>query len=219
MRREAKRAHPNETDGMLLGWSNPDENLVAVATVVGPGPTATHLPTRFVPDGTWQQTHLEHVYSATGGQVTFVGDWHSHPSGGFGMSRQDRQTMRQTAAHPRPASDIRSWGCSPAHPTVTIASACGDGVVRACHSRTAGPTPSKSGLGFRPPTNVSGTTRPRTAGRNGVEAGTGRLGVPATGYHARRRYGAAGDSVLGVPVGAYLSVYPIPPGRRARWWT
>lgn len=100
MRREAERAHPNETGGMLLGWSNPDENLVAVATVVGPGPTATHLPTRFVPDGTWQQTHLEHVYSATGGQVTFVGDWHSHPSGGFGMSRQDRQTMRQTARTP-----------------------------------------------------------------------------------------------------------------------
>ncbi len=97
MRAEAERAHPDETGGMLLGWTNPDENLTAVCTVTGPGPTATHNPTSFEPDTAWQQQHLDAIYAATDGAITFIGDWHTHPSGGFGMSRRDRRTMRHTA--------------------------------------------------------------------------------------------------------------------------
>lgn len=100
MTAEATGRHPLETGGMLLGWVNEDRNEVVVATVLGPGPEAEHERTRFRPDSGWQQRRLDHIYEATEGRITFVGDWHVHPAGGFGMSRRDRRTMGHTAATP-----------------------------------------------------------------------------------------------------------------------
>lgn len=97
MTAEAERTHPLETGGMLLGWVNDDRNEIVVATVLGPGPAAEHERTRFRPDADWQQQHLDRIYDGTDGRVTFVGDWHVHPDGGFGMSRRDRKTMGRTA--------------------------------------------------------------------------------------------------------------------------
>ena len=100
MTAEATTSHPLETGGMLLGWINEDRNEVVVATVLGPGPAGEHERTRFRPDADWQQRHLDRIYEATDGRVTFVGDWHVHPDGGFGMSRRDRKTMGHTAETP-----------------------------------------------------------------------------------------------------------------------
>ncbi|MEX1112942.1 MAG: Mov34/MPN/PAD-1 family protein [Patescibacteria group bacterium] len=97
---EAERAHPDETGGMRLGWTNLDRKEVVVATTVGPGPIAEHHPTRFAPDADWQQTHLDAVYRRTSTKITYLGDWHVHPQGGFGMSRRDRRTMAHTANAP-----------------------------------------------------------------------------------------------------------------------
>ena len=121
MRAEAERAHPNETGGMLLGWTNPGENLIAVCAVTGPGPNAAHHLTAFEPDTAWQQRHLDAVYTATDGSVTFVGDWHTHPSGGFGMSRRDRRTMRHTAR----TSEART-----PHPLMGLLARAPDGTYR-----------------------------------------------------------------------------------------
>ena len=97
MLREASRAHPDETGGMLLGWSNPSRNESAIALATGPGPRAVHRPTSFNLDGEWQQEQLDLVYLRTDGRLTFLGDWHVHPSGGLGLSRRDRRTLALTA--------------------------------------------------------------------------------------------------------------------------
>jgi integrative and conjugative element protein (TIGR02256 family) len=107
MAAEATRAAPNETGGMLLGWENPDRNEIVVLAVLGPGPAATHGPASFHPDGGWQQGHLTARYEQSGGLLTYLGDWHVHPTGGFALSRRDRRTMAKTASHaearcPRP---------------------------------------------------------------------------------------------------------------------
>ncbi len=93
----ATQSHPNETGGMLLGWLNPARNEAVVTTALGAGPSAEYEPTSFHPDSDWQQSRLEEIYERTAGVVTFLGDWHVHPSGGFGLSRQDRRTMKHTA--------------------------------------------------------------------------------------------------------------------------
>lgn len=100
MTAEAERCHPYETGGMLLGWMNDDRHELVVVTVLGPGPEAEHERVRFRPDADWQQRHLDDTYVRTDGRVTFVGDWHVHPEGGFGMSRRDRKTMGSTATDP-----------------------------------------------------------------------------------------------------------------------
>lgn len=94
---EASVRHPVETGGMMLGWDNTLRNELVVVAIIGPGPAAEHEPTRFRPDAEWQQYHLDDVYERSGGLVTYLGDWHAHPDGGFAMSRQDRRTMRRTA--------------------------------------------------------------------------------------------------------------------------
>jgi integrative and conjugative element protein (TIGR02256 family) len=100
MTAEGDRCHPYETGGMLLGWVNDDRKEVVVVMVLGPGPLAEHEHVRFRPDAEWQQQHLDDVYKCTDGRVTFLGDWHVHPNGGFGMSRRDRKTMSHIAATP-----------------------------------------------------------------------------------------------------------------------
>lgn len=107
MASEAATAAPNETGGMLLGWENDERNEVVVLALIGPGPAASHSPSSFQPDSGWQQAQLDAAYKQSSGIVTYLGDWHVHPSGGFGMSRRDRRTMAKTASHadarcPRP---------------------------------------------------------------------------------------------------------------------
>jgi len=114
MASEAATAAPNETGGMLVGWENADRNEVVILGVIGPGPAAIHSPTSFHPDGAWQQEELDATYRRSDGVVTYLGDWHVHPSGGFGMSRRDRRTMAKTASHadarcPRPLMALLAW--------------------------------------------------------------------------------------------------------------
>ncbi len=100
MTAEARRAHPNETGGMLVGWDNPARHEIVIATIIGPGPNASRTKTTFEPDSAAQQAQLEHMFNTTDGAITYLGDWHVHPAGGFGMSRRDRKTMAATARHP-----------------------------------------------------------------------------------------------------------------------
>lgn len=94
---EAQRALPNETGGMLLGWEHDERNEIVVASAIGPGPTAAHAPNGFRPDGAWHQTELSERYERSHGRITYLGDWHVHPRGGFGMSRRDRRTLSRIA--------------------------------------------------------------------------------------------------------------------------
>lgn len=100
MTAEARRCHPVETGGMLVGWADFEAGHLVVATIIGPGPNAEHHTWGFTPDGAWQQEQLDQIYLATDGRLSFVGDWHVHPAGGFGMSRRDRRTMAATVDEP-----------------------------------------------------------------------------------------------------------------------
>lgn len=110
MTAEAHRCHPVETGGMLIGWDDFEAGHLVVATIIGPGPNAEHHTWGFTPDGAWQQEQLDRIYVATGGRLTFVGDWHVHPAGGFGMSRRDRRTMAATADEPESRLEVALMG-------------------------------------------------------------------------------------------------------------
>ncbi len=114
----AAEAAPLETGGMLLGWSNPERNEIVITTIIGPGHRAQHEVEAFRPDSEWQQRQLEAHYEGSSGAVTYLGDWHVHPNGGFGLSRRDRRTLAKIAAH----SDAR---CRT--PLMGLLAAAGDG--------------------------------------------------------------------------------------------
>lgn len=94
---EARRTEPLESGGVLLGWRDQTGTELVVAHVLGPGPDATHRRTKFSPDTDWQRKEIAAAYEASGRRVTYLGDWHSHPSGGAVPSRRDEKTARRIA--------------------------------------------------------------------------------------------------------------------------
>jgi integrative and conjugative element protein (TIGR02256 family) len=97
--REAQRAFPLETGGVLLGWS-PHPDAVVISRVIGPGPRACHRAASFEPDAAWQEERLEQAYEQAGRRLHYLGDWHTHPRGTVRLSRTDRATLQRIANHP-----------------------------------------------------------------------------------------------------------------------
>jgi integrative and conjugative element protein (TIGR02256 family) len=97
--REAARAFPLETGGILMGYESAEGDFVATA-VIGPGPNAVHAPTRFDHDSEWQFAEVARIYAASGRTETYLGDWHTHPCGIAAMSGLDASTLRFIAESP-----------------------------------------------------------------------------------------------------------------------
>lgn len=92
----AVRAYPLETGGILLGqWAG---TLATVTDVIGPGPGARHERRNFEPDQTWQVGEVARLWEAGGGQIAYLGDWHTHPNGRPRLSSEDRAAARLIAA-------------------------------------------------------------------------------------------------------------------------
>lgn len=97
---EATAMSPQETGGVLMGWwCGPKEAVVD--RVIGPGPAAEHEATRFRPDHHWQVGEIARVYAAHDRQVSYLGDWHSHPGEQMPhLSGADRRVLRRIARTP-----------------------------------------------------------------------------------------------------------------------
>ena len=93
---EARRWAPLETGGILLGEFVDSDRGARVTEVVGAGPGARRETNRFVPDGPWQRRQIAERYLASGRNLEYIGDWHSHPAGN-GPSKLDRETARRIA--------------------------------------------------------------------------------------------------------------------------
>jgi integrative and conjugative element protein (TIGR02256 family) len=94
---EGWRTFPNETGGILLGTSHGDE--VAVTTVIGPGPDATHARYTFTPDSDWQASQVAAAWHLNP-DTEYLGDWHTHPGGTTHFSRLDTATAQSIADAP-----------------------------------------------------------------------------------------------------------------------
>jgi integrative and conjugative element protein (TIGR02256 family) len=97
LRRLARRAHPNETGGILLGVRNADRPWITQAVEIAS--TDRGRSHYRLPAGTTRAA----VARAREGdpRVGYLGEWHSHPAD-VGPSPTDRATMRRLALrHPR----------------------------------------------------------------------------------------------------------------------
>lgn len=100
---EADARAPLETGGVLLGYvaTVGDSVEAVVEDVVGPGPDALHGRSRFIPDGPWQRQHILRAFRDSGGVITYLGDWHTHPCGSGAASPLDLGTGRRIARRRR----------------------------------------------------------------------------------------------------------------------
>lgn len=87
----ARAMHPLETGGVLLGWRDDGDRIVAGLT--GPGPGALHGQHMLIPDHKWQLLQIKAAFAKSDGDLDYLGDWHSHPSGAAQMSGLDNKTL------------------------------------------------------------------------------------------------------------------------------
>lgn len=95
MRAEVARHPSEETGGLLLGYVCGAD--VVIASIIGPGPSARRTKYTFLPDNEWQTDELAKAYGASGRIHTYLGDWHTHPSGGGELSWRDLRTLKRIA--------------------------------------------------------------------------------------------------------------------------
>jgi integrative and conjugative element protein (TIGR02256 family) len=126
MRAEARKRAPQETGGVLLGYTTDSDNIV-ITHAIGPGPNAQHARRNFSPDVRYQERAIADRYRQSRRHITYLGDWHSHPGGGSRLSFLDRRTLRRIRDHeearaPRPvmaivhgpdAHDLTIWRLEP----------------------------------------------------------------------------------------------------------
>lgn len=91
MREYVRDLAPLENGGILLGWRSGENRIIA--ELRGPGPLALHGRHRFVPDHEWQVAEIRRAFEASGGDLDYLGDWHSHPDGVAEMSDLDSATL------------------------------------------------------------------------------------------------------------------------------
>lgn len=82
---------PLEVGGVLLGTDCSGYRVVT--DLIGPGPMSRATPTSFEPDYAFQQEEVDRLYEANAGDLTYIGDWHSHPGGRCRPSSIDRDAM------------------------------------------------------------------------------------------------------------------------------
>lgn len=68
---------PTETGGILVG--KVEDACVIIKHAIGPGPVANHELTKFKRDGDYSQEVLDALVQDSGGEIDYIGEWHSHP--------------------------------------------------------------------------------------------------------------------------------------------
>lgn len=89
---------PWEVGGWLLGWWSDDGSEVFVTHATPPASRGT--PFGVTISGRGHRPLFDAAWDASGGTVTFLGDWHTHPGGHAVLSERDREAMRQLASDP-----------------------------------------------------------------------------------------------------------------------
>ncbi len=64
------------------------------------GPAAVRWRSGFKPDADFQEAEIERIFRSSDGAVTYLGDWHSHPTAPAVPSKPDRRTLRRIATDP-----------------------------------------------------------------------------------------------------------------------
>jgi proteasome lid subunit RPN8/RPN11 len=89
MRREA----PRETGGLLIGRLNAAKKIAYVTRLVRAPADSRGTPYFFTRGTERLPEVLDHVDQRTGGLLTYVGEWHSHPMGGSDLSDTDKEAV------------------------------------------------------------------------------------------------------------------------------
>lgn len=91
----------SETGGALLGQFDDASGVVWVSRATPPPQGSVGTPLGFELDPSAIQDDVKEQHTRSGGLLTFIGAWHSHPNGSALPSSRDIETMHALSAHLR----------------------------------------------------------------------------------------------------------------------
>lgn len=95
---EFKKATPKETGGILLGHINIKNKIIYVTDIFLPKDNKNDYSTLYKgSEGTCE--YLKHISVITGGMISYVGDWHTHPNSSTVMSGTDKKAILELKSH------------------------------------------------------------------------------------------------------------------------
>jgi proteasome lid subunit RPN8/RPN11 len=87
---------PNETGGILIGSIDTGRHILYIVDVVASPPDSQEWPTSYIRGCQGLQRQVIDIRHRTIGQLNYVGEWHSHPSGcSCELSQIDQQALSE----------------------------------------------------------------------------------------------------------------------------
>jgi len=93
---EAEKLAPHETGGVFMGYRAENDDIV-VTDLIDSGEGAKHKYYKFSPDQDYQLRKIADIYKKSGGTITYIGDWHTHPNSDPELSWIDKRTLTKIA--------------------------------------------------------------------------------------------------------------------------
>lgn len=91
---------PNETGGVLVGTHDIQRKILYVVDVLPSPPDSTEWPGLYIRGSRGLARRIEEIERVTDGQLSYVGEWHSHPRGhGPSPSGDDRKVFAWLEEH------------------------------------------------------------------------------------------------------------------------
>jgi integrative and conjugative element protein (TIGR02256 family) len=87
-----------ETGGIIIGYRTKRLDIV-ITHVSGPGPKALHSFCNFDIDHEFAQRALDYIFAETEGELSFLGDWHTHPLMSTSLSGCDKVTLKEIVSN------------------------------------------------------------------------------------------------------------------------
>ena len=91
MQTDRRSALPNETGGVLIGAYDIARKRVYVVCQVKAPEDSISSPTSFIRGCANLPERLEYIYMTTLDNLTYIGEWHSHPSANTQKSMDDKK--------------------------------------------------------------------------------------------------------------------------------
>lgn len=91
------KPRPWEVGGWLLGYWADDARSLFVTHLT---PPTAGRPWKVTISGRGHRRYFDEAWDASGGEVTFLGDWHTHPGVAATPSRRDRLALVKLATEP-----------------------------------------------------------------------------------------------------------------------
>ena len=82
-----------------MGYFGEPGNVPVIMYASGPGPNAIHLRNYYSPDQKFDESLIATIYRESGRQITYLGDWHTHPAPIDKLSYKDRKTLKKIATY------------------------------------------------------------------------------------------------------------------------